>query len=302
MAVATSIVMRAIGRGAGGTARAAGRGVGRAVTGRGLVGRTVSGTGRYVAGRRNTFSPGTRSFLREGAGRGVRGRLRFEGALFTDSYKVDLAGFRLSGGSALNLVGLHNSRLQRRILSGVPGLPDFVGGDAGALRDLTRGSNRGLLNSLVSFTTSSITEQLAVPIAFSRFRQISAEGTRASERLLDLLNAEFIDPLSAYETVFYDVLSVEAGELLRSRRSLWPVRTGDSRAGMYSELSSPRIVSIFNETDYAVFVEFARNSPHRGKAQNTIDLHLAELLRSADYIAQQAGERSGSTSDIRIVL
>ena len=90
------------------------------------------------------------------------------------------------------------------------------------------------------------------------------------------------------------ILAEEVVRSLKSSRSLWPVATGLSKRSFYTRVRGKEIL-LNNRTDYARFVEHARNSPHRGKARRTIERDQSIINRrvnrrlEANLNAGQAG-------------
>lgn len=87
-------------------------------------------------------------------------------------------------------------------------------------------------------------------------------------------------------TVFTVMHEVVKNLQLRLRISRWwPVKTGNSRRGFLVKLTRrgklTATIDIGNHEHYAPFVEFARNSPHRGVLRRNIEQELNQAGKDA---------------------
>ena len=73
---------------------------------------------------------------------------------------------------------------------------------------------------------------------------------------------------------------------MRSKRSLWPVDSGDSKAGFYTEVEEDGSIGVYNREPYARVIEFRKHyrdgspNPHYRAARRTIDKHLGDLVEA----------------------
>ena len=70
-------------------------------------------------------------------------------------------------------------------------------------------------------------------------------------------------------------------DVLRSSSSVWPVKTGFSKGRFIAEDDTAGNILVFNTATYAAWLEYGRNSPHRGAALRTIERNLDRIIKAA---------------------
>ena len=75
--------------------------------------------------------------------------------------------------------------------------------------------------------------------------------------------------------------AIQVTQAVRAPSSLWAVLTGFSKDRMIAEDDSKGTITLFNTAHYARWLEYGRNSPHRGAARRTINAAMSKMLKAS---------------------
>lgn len=170
------------------------------------------------------------------------------------------------------------------------------GGTYYGVKDLVDPRGRSLIDNVTGRADRlRVQSQIAAyqKLANRSFRTAGVVAVAASvaSDLIDIINIG-IDIRNLVRTSFHDViydvvdeyneyLALEIEAILTGPGSLWPVDSGDSKSLFEVVYEGDGVISVYNTADYAGVVEFARNSPNRGVAQQTVDENFQEASDKA---------------------
>ena len=98
-------------------------------------------------------------------------------------------------------------------------------------------------------------------------------------------NGNLVRDMEEYQARLFAGIAFHTTRAIKSPRSLWPVRTRFSRDRFIAEDTNAGEVLLFNSAPYAIHVERAAKSPHRGAAHRTVERSMQDILRRANQDA-----------------